>query len=364
MANFTPLQISALGRLIQSHFSQATLGQAVLEGLDTNIETYSTARSLVLVILDLCKAVNGEDRVPSLVNGLKTANPDPTLHTALDAFLEGPRSESGMFDVLLVTEIPVIPMINRRSLRVHLGDLLPPDSGYRAFSVSGPMASGKTHSAELIRFIAKRVGATAVTIVLVDQARTLSLREALNKIALSVRRKVSDVSELLPDSPSEAQATERFVDWLGGISQDFQQTGERYWLIFDGLDRPTAAVFRDLLVPQLLTAAVDGNLHGIQLFLLGDNAKRVHKASRMVLHEDAVPVKETDIKQFLETYVASKGWLLTAQDLVDLMDYVISGAEWPYDHKVMNEIVSRLVDVVSMLGKPDSPGEKHVKVVQ
>jgi hypothetical protein len=350
-AQFTPRQISKLTRLIDPAFP--TLGQlqrAVQYGLGVQLTRYSMASNLPTVILDLCNQVNQEGRIAALIKGLKSENSDPVLHQALDAFLTPAQAgAAGPLDVLLVRELPPLALINRQTLRTHLSQLIVQGSGFRAVSVAGPTACGKTHSKELIRFVAENFSYQHVQIDVVDGTATRTLREVLGKITLGLRQPFKTLSDLLPDEPTDAQAAERFVDWMGGLSQGFQQTGEQYWLTFDGLDRPGAAPVRDELIPNLLRALANDNLKNIKLFLLGDNSRRIREARRIALHEDALQITANEISLFFQNYAQRAGRQIPANDLTALVNHVVQNAQSPFDHSAMDAIGDRLETALSAI---------------
>src|SRR5262249_25575638 len=155
------------------------------------------------------------------------------LHATLDAFIAGPSAAANTFDVLMVSDLPVVPVVNRNTLRGHLATLLAPGSNYRAVSVDGPIACGKSYSAKLIRFVAKRLGARPISLTVADDAGTRSIVDIFHEIALALNFRIEDINALLVDKPTEAQAATRFVSWLSGISKSFVPIGEQVWIILD-----------------------------------------------------------------------------------------------------------------------------------
>jgi len=361
MATYTPLLITTLVGVIREHFSLEALDQAVQLGLGATLQQYASGGALPDRILTLCRSVNAQGQIPALITGLRS-NPSPRLNEQLDAFLAGPITEDD-YGVMLVTQLPPIPMIDRVSLRGHLQSLLTQGAAYRAVSVEGPTASGKSHSAQLIRYFAAKLGATAISLQLVDGPRTLSLQDAMYQVALVMGRTVTEIQALAPDDPTDAQIAERFVAWLAGVSRAASLNGEQYWIILDGLDRLTAAPFRELLVPRLLTAAVEQSLHNVFLFLLGDNGTRVQRAQNYVLHEDATALTESDIKLYVETFAATKGIAFTGAEITALMKYIIGNEVSPFDHQALDGIVRRLTTVLKKLSNPGRPATELLKDV-
>ncbi len=354
---FSPPQISNLAVMIERHFIYQTLDQAVQLGLNSQLQHYSLAPNLPAVILDLCRKVNAEGRLPDLVKGLLNTNPAPELRAALAAFSAAvPSAAVDPFEALLVTELPPVPMINRQFLRNYLRNLVNVNYGYRVISVDGPTASGKTYSKQLIQHIAASLGATTVTIEVVNAARALTLQETVKKIAFGFSSNaIAEMDRLFPDKPTDAQSAERFVDWAGSVSQGFATGGKEYWLLLDGLDRSGAEPVRDLLVPLLLKAIADRNVIGMKLFLLGDDATRVGDASHIVLHESTRSISEKDIGAFLTAFAAQKGYALGPAELTQILERVIAGTQWPFDHKALQSIRARLELIVPRLCEPNKP---------
>ena len=336
-----PPQLGKLAVLIGPKFTPVTLDIAVNLGLGVPLAHYSMLPRLSAVIVELCTLVNREGRIDELINGLKAANPNIELHAALDALLAPVPIGPGLCQALLLRSVPPLTLINRDSLRGNLIQLTDAPA-FRAISISGPSACGKTHSKELIRLVAEAKSYTHVPIDVVDDARTLTLRQVVDKITLALRCDFGQLKVLLSDEPTDAQAAERFVDWISSQSRDFVLDGEQFWLIFDGLDRPGAASTRDNLVPMLLRAVANNSLQNVTLFLLGDNAKRIREARRIVLHEEATQMTRGEIRLFLKNYALSKGWAIPDNELDDLADYVIRGLSWPFDHTSMESISERI----------------------
>jgi hypothetical protein len=228
-------------------------------------------------------------------------------------------------------------------------------SNFHAVSVSGPAACGKTHSGQLIRYVAKCSGVTHKQVDVVNALRALTLRQAFEQITLGLNQSFDELRKLLRDDPSDAQAAERFVAWLGGKSQEFAQAGNRFWLTFDGLNQAAAASVRDILVPLLLQAVATGDLQNVKLFLLGDDGRRVREASRYVLHEEATPLTRQEIRFFLQSYAAVRGWSIDDADLDQVTDFVVGTKQWPFDHIAMGEIRDRLEKALPMLDHPQKP---------
>jgi hypothetical protein len=241
------------------------------------------------------------------------------------------------------------------SLRSYLQNLIAAGSSYRVISIEGPTASGKTHSKRLIHHVAGFLGAVPVTIEVAGEGRSLTLAEAMDKMALGLRQRIGDVRALFPDSPTDARAAERFVDWISSLSRDFEATGIQYWIILDGLDRSGAGPVRELLVPLLLQSIADRNLVGVKLFLLGDDARRVGDARLIALHETAKPIDPPEISNFLSGCAAERGWQIGAPDLARLLQSVVGGAQWPFDHKALQSIRERLEKIVPRLRDPNKP---------
>lgn len=345
---YSPQQIRALAWLIESHFDLARLRAAVQVGLATALEHYSQEHSLPAVILTLCIKVNEQGDIHKLVSGLKQRNPNVEMHNALSEF-ENAHAAAAVGDVLLLRKIPRLMLVNRSTLRNHIEQLTLPGSGYRAISVSGPQACGKTHTREVIRFVAEGQGFHHVPVDVVDDTRARSLREVMEKITLGMRRTYRELADLLPDDPSEARAAERFVDWIGGFSQGFVMSGEQYWLTFDGLDRPGAAPTRENLIPVLLNAVNDNTLRNTRIFLLGDNGKRVRTAKAVVLHEQATGLSVDEIRQFIVSYAAKAGYRLPDADLAEMVDHVVGSCAWPFDHQSMEGIGERMETVLDQI---------------
>ena len=333
------MQISTLERLQQS----------VILGLQTSLDNYTLASNLTLRILELCLKVNAQGRVADLIAGLKQVNPNPQFTADLEAFSAGTLSTAAtVCGTLLVTEQPPLPVVNRRNLRGHLSQIMRPNVGYHAISISGPSACGKTHSKELIIFVAKCIGVTPIYVdVIGEDLRPRTLLNIVEQIAMKVQE--GELARVLADQPTDAQLAERFVSWLSGLSQNFQRNGSRYWIIFDGLDREVAKPMRELLIAQLLLAIANGNLQNVKLFLLGDNGKRVRDARRIVLHEEAEPLTAADIGTFLQEYAATQGWQLLQSQIDDAMEFIISDAIPPFDHRTMEQIRDRLEQSIESL---------------
>jgi hypothetical protein len=366
-ADYTPRQISRLARLISRRMDLQRLKLAVTLGLGTELDNYSLAETLVGRILDLCNKVNTEGKIGELVAGLKQANPNPDLAADLDRFLlRGARGDAEACDALVVTELPPLPVVNRGRLRSHLGQMINPNSGYHVVSINGPKACGKTHSKELIRYVAKCIGVTPLHVnVMADQTQPRTLRQVMELIVFTlVQGGYEEFTRLLSDQPTDAQAAERFVAWLSGRSQGFLANGNRYWISLDNLDRASAEAVRELLVPQFLRAIADGNLHNIKLFLLGDNGKRVREASAIVLHEEALNLPATEIRAFLQQYAASVDLAIPDDELDDAVAYIVGGNTWPFDHTAMEEIRERLDKVVTVIDDPARSMEDLLKGIE
>jgi hypothetical protein len=364
-AEYTPQRMSWLARTIDMYFTHDTLKRAVQIGLSANLEIYSIADNLPAVISDLCRRVNEETDVARLLRGLKEVNPALKLSKTLDDFVAG--CDAGTvhpIDALLVSEMPPVPVIDRVSLRSYLQALLAAGSSYRVISVEGPSASGKTHSKCLIHHVARYLGAVPITIVVAREGHSLTLADTMDSIALGLRQSIADVRALFPDSPTDARAAERFVFWISSRTRDFDAAGIQHWIILDGLDRGGAAPVRELLVPHLLQAIADGNLVGVRLFLLGDDALRVGDARRIALHETTRPIEPSEISGFLSSCAEQKGWQISASDLSRLLENIVGGAQWPFDHKALESIRERLEKIVPRLRDPNKPiGELLEKVL-
>src|SRR5205807_2019992 len=142
-------------------------------------------------------------------------------------------------------------------------------------------------------------------------------------------------------------------------SQQFAfDTGNQYWLIFDGLNQAAAASIRDILIPLLLQAVATDDLQNVKLFLLGDDCRRVRGARDNVLHEEDTPLTRQEIRLFLQSYAAGKGWSVDDSELDELTDFVVGTKQWPFDHVAMDEIRDRLPTALAMLDHPDKPVEE------
>src|SRR6476620_9669928 len=121
-SRFSPRQIGSRARLIQPNFTPEKVTQAVQLVLSKNIAVYTTASSLPTIILELCNKVNAQDGIEELVEGLKDAQPNPTLHLALDAFVSM-QATNDVCGLLVLRPLPRVAMVNRQTLRSHLEKL-------------------------------------------------------------------------------------------------------------------------------------------------------------------------------------------------------------------------------------------------
>jgi len=311
------------------------------------------------VILDVCQSANRTSQVEDLLRGLKENNPLQELHAALDLFsVTGSYESNDPFATLLATEVPPVPIFNRQPLREHLRDLTKLDATYGAISVDGPTACGKTYSKNLIRHVAAWKGARAVVIEIVNELRALTLRQTLDKITQLLNQPLANVARLLRDQPTDAQAAERFVDWLSGLSTTLAENGSQHWIVFDGLHYDAADPVRKCLIPSLVNSIANGNVLGVKVFLLGYDGTSLGDARYIVLHENAHGVDETQIGDFLKAYAAKQGRLLAPEERAQLLSYVLGGARSPFDHKALQGIHARLQNVIVLLREPNKPVEQ------
>jgi Effector-associated domain 1 len=338
---------------IVAHYTVDKLRQIVKFRLDKDLETITLGPDKEAIVFTLVDWSDREGRLALLLAGLLAGNPHPDLAAACEAILApramiNPNTGPEACQALLITELPPLPMINRQDLRSYLRQLAAPDSAFRAISVSGPRASGKSHCYYLLAHVAQTIGCEIALVDLTPPLGPRSVIEVIESITAQMRLPAAEIdTHVLKDQPKDERLSRKFADWLAGYSRAFVGRGERWWLVFDGLDRPEATTVRELFVPYLLFSVAQSRLKNTAIMLLGDNAQRVVQARWCALHENARQLDRQDLRAFLSDYAAAKSIALRPDELEDMTNFVGENRPGPYDHEAMETITPRLRQVLA-----------------
>jgi len=158
-------------------------------------------------------------------------------------------------------------MVDRGPLRAKLQHLAASEEGIHILKVQGPSKSGKSHTFQLIRYLAERVGGFKMIFVDLAELSSAVGRDLLpedlgEEIVLQM-----NLSGVMPARQNELDSrwVRRFVAWLTG---ELQGRDDFYWIVLDS--------FTNTLVPagvyeliQRLAEQVEANLSQVRLILLG-----------------------------------------------------------------------------------------------
>jgi len=196
-------------------------------------------------------------------------------------------------------------LVNRDSLRAGLHELADEESGIHIMAVQGPRGSGRTHSFQLVRYLAERIG---FKVVWLDMEERVRRAEAGKLEPEDLGRAIVDQMGGLdlthwPERQGEQAArwNLRFCDWLTGLLKTSDCT---CWIVLDSFDRVLLQEGVEDLV-RLLAARIETNLSQLRLVLLGYQDERLEELRPLVsggLDEDMLTpqqrIGETDLLNF------------------------------------------------------------------
>ena len=218
-------------------------------------------------------------------------------------------------------------MVDRKPLRAaveELHDL----QGRRIFVIKGESWCGKSHSLQLITFIAQIVGGFTVVPVDLDPRRDDQTRLVLGARDLASRLvSLSGYNITLPEDPTDRQWS-RWVTTFGDrFAESAIQERDARWIVIDGMNK--------VLLDQ---SAVD---------LIQDLVNRVHSALarlRLVLvgYEQSLPPLVLPYIQ--EEQVAR----ISNDDLVEFFVLAYQEMNKPRDEDALAEVVARILNQVDM----------------
>jgi hypothetical protein len=257
-------------------------------------------------------------------------------------------------------------VLGRNKLRSNLAQLADQTKDFRLMLIGGPKGTGKTFSCHLIEHVARTRGiATALT----DIGSGLGLEAACEHIANQMGFDVEAMrTSVLADQPTPDRIGRKFAHWL--LRQTAERPGDRWWLIFDGLDEADgpSPELRDHLVywlaralapdttpePMVANQAPPPNAQAarrpqVALILLGATTAPFSALIPHSLFEQLEFLRRDAIRAFLDAYAKDAESSLPPAEIERLLDEVIGSRPEPFVPPNIQEILQTLTGVVAQL---------------
>jgi hypothetical protein len=259
------------------------------------------------------------------------------LRGVINAYF-GMPADPAAYDSLIVLDLP---FVDRQISRDKLRELFQKPNR-RAMVVRGPRAAGKSHFRWLIELSARSEGIEPVFVELKDNTIEDVVGQIINDLSLPQ----NDFRDRLAQAST---ITKGFVSALRGWAR--RLTAEQRWcLIFDSHDYDTVdKTLRDF-VDALLAEAVDVQMPGIWMVVLGHRAPASTVAgappSARLITDNIVPMSQPDVEKFLEQVAAQTGATFAANVTTE----IFQGLTPPLDHEGMATLAERLLQKLQEAG--------------
>jgi hypothetical protein len=245
-------------------------------------------------------------------------------------------------DALVVSLVPLLPMINRAKLKSNLTQLASPANNFKLTRVTGGPGVGKSYSYELVKKAAREAGVTSACVNLQGK----SLVQACELIARGMKLDDEDMmTYVLRDKPDDGPLARKFVRWLSKTTQSL--AGRRWWLMLDSLDKDSVLPeVRDILISKLLDAVVLDEFPAVHLVLVGHTAQLDPQLNMFTQSETLSGISRTDIETFLVEWTQRRGKQLRPPDLLVLAIDIVGQRTAPFGSADLEEIRKNTADIL------------------
>jgi len=297
-------------------------------------------------LLAVIKTAQTEGWLLPLVRQVRQDVPnDPGLLT-LEAELvpDAPPPHVDYFNVCCLAGSRV--MVDRKCLRDSLR-LLSKPMGKRIMVVTGKKSSGKSHSVQLISYLAAFRG--GVTLALIDLAayrQVLSVDTELDPdyIARALARKLRyDLGPLTP--PTDSQWARWVLDFCDELETSALEDNRSCWVVIDGfgsvpLSQATVGLIKDL------AARINQSLLRFRLILLGYGGDFNHDVLPHIMWETIEPIGIRDLLEFFRHAYQELQIPASEDMLVDSVTQVLSGLDSQHEDFLV-QLESRVSDALA-----------------
>ena len=279
------------------------------------------ANDWLLNLLAAAAASNANDvTLQNLSDGLKAQAPPPDINPYYMCRLGGGTV-----------------MVNRKPLRAAVEELHELQ-GRRILVITGESWSGKSHSLQLITFIAEIVGGFSVVPVDLDPRRDDQTRLVISARDLAGRLvKLSGYSVAVPEEPTDRQWSKWVTDFNDDFATAARQEPMPRWIVIDGMNKvllDQSAV--DLI--QDLASRVYSSLSKLRLVLVGYEQSLPPLVQPYIQVEKVARISDHDLVEFFVLAHQELNRLYTEDELAEIVA------------RVLNQVDMRSVDYLVKLG--------------
>ncbi|MCW1887016.1 serine protease [Luteolibacter flavescens] len=239
----------------------------------------------------------------------------------------------------------VIPFINRTTFRGILQKISDPASEFRAVSLTGPNASGKSWSVHLVRHVAAEKG---MPMALLNLSAGQTIAMACRRLARDLRLDVSGMEKLvLEDQATEETIGQKFAYWLIDATSPPAPPAippPRSILMVDGIhtgDGAYSVLYEQLIAPLIEELKAVSGSCGLILILAGSTFPADLPTKPFVLEEHLQPLTHEHVAEFLTDYAAGVNRSLSLQEHSMLMLMITGGATGSFNAERMAAVTQQ-----------------------
>lgn len=236
--NLTGPQIGRAQAAILSAFEESPLRRCLQFQLDKNLDHITKPAKLPDRVFELLNTANNEGWMVGLLRALKSCNPHPDLHKALDAILDDllkPTFISATGDPHDAILLGPRAFIGRKNLRSEIRHFTAASSyTSRVLVVSGEKTSGKSHTWLFLLHLAREYNVQPILLEL-RESPSITPRELFGRVGTVLGLGTSDLPAM-PDDPQESRTLYPLLDWF---QEKVNYLRKPCWLVIDDLNEST-----------------------------------------------------------------------------------------------------------------------------
>jgi hypothetical protein len=303
-----------------------------------NLDQVSAAgQKLPTRVLETLKDAEANNWLEALLNTAVQLRPaDPALRTIAEVLR--PLAPSPAINAFYTCRLGSgTVMVDRKPLRAALEELHDLQ-GRRILVITGESWSGKSHSVQLITYIADIVGGFSVVEIDLDPRRDDQTRRVIGARDLA-ERLVHSIGYQIewPEIPTDRQWSKWVIDFGDAFAKSARLDQVRRWIVIDGLnkvmlDQPAVDLVQDLAMRVYKTL---GNL---RLVLVGYEQSLPSQVLPYIQEEKVARIVDNDLIEF---FVLALQELNRQPDQETLADIV---------YRVLNQVDMDASDYLVKLG--------------
>jgi len=330
-------------------------------GLDFPL-TPQSVRDLAREAIKMCEASQWERVPPWLQQILSKVADTPEIKKILAKIQTPPLTwqlnTPDPFETLWLPRLG-LPFLNRLKLRESFRRLDAP-TGSSVLIINGPPKSGKSYSVELLYHVAQERAAPAargvnVPVGLITLQRGMGASLSPEALAQMITTRINSNPKPLPqlnEADSNVTPDRMNVHLCKWIIDNVNNTGEKWWLVLDGLNDPDLTPISRNFISKLVEMLSTGPYSkALRLVIIDYPADLLAGVNPDQMESERLgPIGEVDVELFLRQQLGKAGGALPSRQAVQA-GVILTMLNLPEDDMRLKVLNDRLKAVVENLSK-------------